>query len=35
KANTLVIKRMREVTKYINPLEGTMDLSALSNNFQV
>ncbi|MBA7581744.1 hypothetical protein ES708_23655 [subsurface metagenome] len=29
KANTLVIKRMREVTKYINPLEGTMDFALI------
>ena len=29
KANTLVIKRMREVTKYINPLEGTMNFALI------
>jgi len=29
KANTLVIKRMREVIKYINPLEGTMDFALI------
>ena len=29
KANTSVIKRMQEVTKYINPLEGTMDFALI------
>lgn len=29
KANSLVIKRMREVTKYINPLEGTMNFALI------
>lgn len=29
KANTSVIKRMREVTKYINPLAGTMDFALI------
>ena len=28
-ANTSVIKQMREVTKYINPLEGTMDFALI------
>lgn len=29
KANSLVIKRMREVIKYINPLEGTMNFALI------
>ncbi len=29
KANSQVIKRMREVTKYINPLEGTMNFALM------
>ena len=29
KANILVIKRMQEVTKYINPLEGTMNFALI------
>ena len=29
KANSLVIKRMREVTKYIRPLEGTMNFALI------
>ena len=29
KANTSVIKRMQEVTKYINPLAGTMDFALI------